>query len=369
MNIIRKNLFITIFIIISLITVNNLKASKYSIIDDILEVFAKKTAKITDNSKIFKRIESLKKIIKKNPDLLIGMKKIDYDDMVSTLKKLKIEEGSELAKQFRKLSHADKLITLNLQEITEKILKRSDGLETLKRFDKDGLLICTKFGDEIIDPLEKIIKSDNIWKASDEIADTLKKLSPEKVNSFKDLLKNKNIKINAKEFLNTSKFTSSYIVERSLPIIRKYGKRGFVNIKKVLKTAGKTAKEHKILTAAVVCLAFPDLILTPLGMLKDGYMKILDNTTEIITETIVGTAKVPIIITTEIPKKIAKAIIKAIGLDPEKGLGKFIYSMFYPILIILFILLILLIFKSTRFIPKKIFSIFKKKNKKNSEGK
>jgi len=261
----------------------NSQGGALSKVDDILEgvvLLNKKSRGLPDNQAVFKQSETFENLIKRDPDMANSLRRkaTKIDDAQAELKKLNLPPGSKLADEFLSLDASGRYAVSQLAETTQIILKRSDGADVLTRLDKSGLLLVQRFGNDVVEPISFVVKSDEIWDGAATAFKALKELDPAQMRHLSESLKSLPLSVNVRT-LDTA-FSNSDRVRLSYHVLKKYGKKGFDNLVDLSKKCWDIAKRHPkkaSFGAAIAVVWFnPDLVLDPLGRLKDNAVVIVE---------------------------------------------------------------------------------------------
>lgn len=252
-------------------------------VDNILEgvvLLNKRTHALPDNQAIFKQSETFENLIKKEPNLVNNMRRktTKLADAQADLRKLNLPPGSKLADEFLSLPPAGRYAVSQLADTTQVILKLPDGMDVLTRLDKSGLLLIQRFGTDVVNPISFVVKNDEIW---DGAATTFKALGGMEAAQIRKLYENLKILpfLTNPRILNSS-FSNADRVRLSYQVIKKYGKKGFDELVKLTKStwgiAKRNPKKAALGAAIAVVWVYPDMVLDPLGHLKNNAVRTIE---------------------------------------------------------------------------------------------
>ena len=335
-------------------------------VDNILEGVAllnKRTHALPDNQAIFKQSETFENLIKREPNLANSMRRktTNLADAQAELRKLNLPPGSKLADEFLSLPPSGRYAVSQLAETTQVILKRADGMDVLTRLDKSGLLLIQRFGTDVVNPISFVVKSDEIWDGAATAFKALGELDPAQMRKLSENLKTLPISISP-QILNSS-FSNADRVRLSYQVIKKYGKKGFDELVKLTKSTWDIAKENPkkaaIGTAIAVVWVYPDMVLDPLGHLKNNSIRTLERLGTIYGEFMV---EAPVAFVGKVGQGAKNKVIEHMP-DMPAALSNVVVPIIVWFLTISGLLLVLYVIPPLRFIPKAIvgwvFRIFK----------
>lgn len=335
-------------------------AYKLGKIDNLLEAviqFNRKThAGMDDN--FFKQADSFETLIRRDPHLSARMNRpVSFsDDAQAMMKRLNIPQGSKYADEFLSLGPGARHAVTELGTTVQKVLHRSDGTDLLQRLDKSGLLMVQRFGDDILEPVSTLIKNDELWGEAGTALKSIKQLNPEQLRKLRIAMGDSPTPVHLDPILRHSGFSNVDRVNIFNDTIKKYGKSGFDNLKKFTQKTWDWAKRHpkKAATGLAISIVWinPDLVLTPMGNLKENAVKLVTGFSETIGEIMV---EVPIAVAGGIKQGAAQKINEKMQVVPQQ-LRDWTASILGWIISVLVIMGVLFFIPQTRFIPMVIFA-------------
>ena len=209
---------------------------------------------------------------------------------------------------------------------------------------KKGLLLGSAYGDEFLETTYALARQNEVWDAAKL---SVKALDADNVLTLRLLEKN-NLAGKYGIIRRVSEFDPVDMMAR---VAKKYGPRGKESILEFFRKAGRYAWEFakdnpkKTALGAVVALVYiePDIILDPLGRLKDNAVEGLLN--GLVTLTAEGSAEVA-----SMPFRFGDKFIERIAPD----LPVFLKVIASYIIAFIVLMLLLYIIPFTRFIPRYI---------------
>ena len=348
------------------------RAGGLSKVDDILEGIAtlnKKTRGLPDDKAVFKQTETFETLIKREPGLADSLRRraTKLDNAQSQLKKLNLPPGSKLADEFLSLPPARRYAVSQLAETTQIILKRADGADLLTRLDKSGLLLVQRFGNNVIEPVSFVVKNDELWNAAAATSKALQGIDPAQMKQLSEMLKKLPDPVNLRTL--DSAFSNADRVRLSYQVLKKYGKKGFDNLTALTKKCWDLAKRHpkKALFGGAIAVVWlnPDLVLDPVGRLKDNAVRLVESIAMNFGEVL---ASVPVAVVQGM-KRGAEAKVREYLPEMPAALADWMAPAIGWLATIAGSLLILFLIPFTRFIPKAIvgwvFRLFKSPFRRN----
>lgn len=331
-------------------------------IDNLLEAIIDLNRKIPTGSgskPIWRQTKSFDTLIRQDPKLMSRLRRVpsQMEDVQTMMRRLNIPQGTKYADEFLSLGPAAKHAVNELGSTAQTILRRSDGADVLQRLDKSGLLMIQRYGDDILPPVVVVLRNDDLWGNAATATKALNRLDPVKIKKLNTSLNTLPAPVALRNIDKYQNFSNADRVKLINNTLRAYGKTGFEKLKKFTGKIWTIAKKHPRKTAMLAAIAVvwihPELVLTPVGSLKDRSVQLVDGIGEIIGEALV-----------EIPSAAAGGVKDGATERAKEALpdfivkhGSWLSSLIGWAISFLVIMIILYLIPFTRFLPAYLYYV------------
>ena len=355
----RAMLLTALVSMVTLLCSDMLLAGVLGKVDDILEgiVTMGRKADPLKKGPVFRQADSFDSLIKRDPDLVASLdrKANKIGDTQSMLQRLNLPPGSKLADEFRSLDPVKQNMVLELASTAQVILRRTDGMDIIQRFDKSGILLVQRFGDNVIAPVSMVVKNDELWELAAKSSKDLGRIDAESMKQLGQYLNSLPKPINLRKFEQISDFNNATRVRLCYETLKKYGKSGLYSLNDLTRRCWDLAKQHpkKAAYGAAIAIIWlePDIVLDPLGRLKTNAVELVQKVAENIGKFL---AEIPVVAAKGLKQGAEKAIREQMPSVSEST--EWVISAAGWAITILAVMALLFAIPITRFIPRLIFN-------------